>query len=80
MKNLSWMVPGALAEYAPVGPADPWYPCVIRSEPWALGHGALVAQIGGPVSEAYRKLTGRETYPAGGILVDFLRPRGMEHK
>lgn len=45
MKNhdTGWIVPGALAEYAPVlgGGDDQWFPCVIRSEPWVLGNGAL---------------------------------------
>lgn len=75
-QDTSWIVPGAAAEYAPVGPADPWFPCVIRSEPWALGHGALVAKIGGPAPPEYRYFTGRDTFIAGGVLVTHLRPRG----
>lgn len=73
--DVGWIVPGALAEYAPVlgGPDDRWYPCVIRSEPWPLGHGALVAKIGGQAADEYKSFTGRDTYPAGGVLVKHLR-------
>jgi hypothetical protein len=76
----SWIVPGALAEYAPVlgNGDDRWFPCVIRSEPWELGHGALVAKIGGQAPAEYTACTGRDTFVAGGVLVTHLRPRKEE--
>jgi hypothetical protein len=77
-QDTGWIVPGALAEYAPVlgGPDDQWYPCVIRSEPWALGDGALVATIGSFTPDAYTLATWRDTLLAGDVLVTHLRVRG----
>jgi hypothetical protein len=72
--DVGWIVPGALAEYAPIGPEDPWYPCTIASEPWPLGHGQLVAKIR-DLGDAYKIATGRDRGPAGGVCVQFLRPR-----
>jgi len=69
-----WMVPGALAEYAPVGPHDPFFACVIDSEPWQLGHGAWVVKIR-DLDDAYKTTYKRGHGPAGGVCIEFIRPR-----
>lgn len=51
--------------YFPIRDAFDYELCVVRSEPWELGHGAVVV-----------KVTGR----AGGVLVEHLRAARNEQR
>jgi len=67
MTDTTWMVPGALAEYAPIGPRPPWFPCVIDSKPIKFG-GDVVVNLR-DLSPMYALSTGRKstTVPAAAV-------------
>lgn len=68
MSDTTWMVPGALAEYAPVGPRPPWFPCVIDGEPFTIGSGHVMVRLR-DLSPMYALSTGRKstTVPAASV-------------
>lgn len=74
--DTAWIVPGAAAEYAPVGPRDPWFACTIASDPWDLGSGYVVVQVTIRDEDAYERFVGCRG-PRGGVNVAFLRPRSV---
>jgi hypothetical protein len=57
-KTDTWMVHGALAEYAPTL-NGPWFPCVIDSEPWMLGGHTEVVRLR-DLPQAYVEYTSRD--------------------